>query len=802
MDNIFYEISLAGLLHDIGKIGQRAFEAGKGLSEQSLRMEDHLCSKNLKGQYYTRQHVLYTNEFCQSLAEYYPPSLNPNRITNLASFHHNPEDDLQKIIQEADVLSSAMERIPEEEPELSGRVAFRKTRLRSITSEILSESTETATWGHELAVLGDDVQMIIPRDYSEEKKLLTTQYLSLWGKLAEVWNQNRLDDPWKYINRALTVLEPVTWCVPSATNVRPDISLFDHLKTTSAIAGCLYRCKSNQNPFILLTGDYGGVQNYIFDLRPGVGQVAKCLRGRSFYVRVISEVISLKILQESGCPATHRIMHAGGRFYLLLPNDNTTKEAIEDALNKYERWILERKNGELRYALGLTEVSREELRGNFPEAKRRADEDLARQKQKPLNNILWQKDNNGDPWLLKKLEFGEDEELCESCLKQVGKTQPDFEGNIRYICPDCDRDRSDGKKLTRRPMLAFYNDSSEKEGRLPFFTYKIMDQESLKSLRAEDALALLDFQGHSDAQPKIPLMPFRLARYVPRDENLDVIEFDDIAKKAIGKSALGYLKADVDNLGYIFQHGFKKEANKEKPPEASISRLATLSRMLEIFFASYFEAILREKFQNVYLVYSGGDDVLVIGPWDQMIDLALDLADHFRRFTCEHPAWGISAGIAVVSTRTPVLKAVQMADTCLEHSKGFEGKNALTVFNTTFDWQRAREALETAKRVLGWLNDGTLNTSKVHRLLRYAEMHRLLEKKGETIYLRYVPQLIYDLKRNWKGGREDDTQNEKEALQWAASLTNPAGDSIRQLHFICQYALYGIRGKGGKDDNA
>lgn len=46
---------------------------------------------------------------------------------------------------------------------------------------------------------------------------------------------------------------------------------------------------------------------------------------------------------------------------------------------------------------------------------------------------------------------------------------------------------------------------------------------------------------------------------------------------------------DVDNLGNIFSKGLNK---------ISISRIATLSRMLDLFFSGYLNIITKEKSEN------------------------------------------------------------------------------------------------------------------------------------------------------------------------------------------------------------
>lgn len=93
----------------------------------------------------------------------------------------------------------------------------------------------------------------------------------------------------------------------------------------------------------------------------------------------------------------------------------------------------------------------------------------------------------------------------------------------------------------------------------------------------------------------------------PRDG--EPLYFDCIANKSGGKKLLGYLKADVDNLGSLFAYGLGDDLQDRN----SISRLATLSRMLDLFFSGRIEQLLSIEYTDCYSVFSGGDDLLIIG---------------------------------------------------------------------------------------------------------------------------------------------------------------------------------------------
>ena len=80
---------------------------------------------------------------------------------------------------------------------------------------------------------------------------------------------------------------------------------------------------------------------------------------------------------------------------------------------------------------------------------------------------------------------------------------------------------------------------------------------------------------------------------------------------------LGILRMDVDNLGSIFQSGLSKE-------KSSLARYASLSRSFDYFFSGYINNIVMQE-ENVdksFIVYSGGDDLFIVGEWNTTIRIA------------------------------------------------------------------------------------------------------------------------------------------------------------------------------------
>ena len=88
----------------------------------------------------------------------------------------------------------------------------------------------------------------------------------------------------------------------------------------------------------------------------------------------------------------------------------------------------------------------------------------------------------------------------------------------------------------------------------------------------------------------------------------------------------------------------------------------------------------------IYAVYSGGDDLFLIGPWDIMPDLAVQINQDFKQYTGNHPLLHLSAGMAFIDGKYPVYQAAEDAGDALETAKSMQGKNRFTFLDRPWTW--------------------------------------------------------------------------------------------------------------------
>jgi CRISPR-associated protein Csm1 len=815
MDDTVLKIALAGLLHDIGKFMQRAEVS---LSADSKGMESTIC-KVSKGSYYTHRHVLWTHEFFELFAghPHLGTTLEQDSIANLAAFHHNPATKLQELIQLADCLSSRSERQNDEDGEASGdREQYKKTRLHVIFDYMKLDDRQNSerNFRYELDPMDGDLENSFPTSTRnlnpKEGERLIGAYNNLWNNFREELEEISVRKRAAFSTVLLSLLEKYTWSIPSSTMDRPDISLYDHAKTTAAIATALYlyhdarndlgsagfSLHDNTKKFRLLVGDLSGIQNYIFNIRNvGVGGTAKRLRARSFYLSVLADIAGHALLHDFGLPLTNLVIASGGKFYLLLPDISNAEEIIARRERTFSSWLINHLNGEI--ALNLASVSfccKEML--EFNNVLERANNALQASKERSFASCLT--NNNGwatDTFLLSDRKFGENEELCPSCRKFPG-TRNTEEGVA--LCRHCDEDVSLGRDLAKAIGVQFYRG---KQGQYEIFGGYSFSIAKHKIDFLEDAYLVQQFNDWEIGKVTVALRPRPFANYIPvfneehcrycgKSECPDKSSaetgspkyFTCLAEASRGRKSLGIFKADVDNLGLIFLRGFKTDHDK------CISRITTLSRLLESFFTGRLNYLLREEFMDIYTVYAGGDDLLMIGPWEQTLRFSRRVRKEFSEFTCGNPAFTLSAGVAVVKPRLPIYAAIGYADDLLDKAKEEcaigeeESKDQLAALGDILKWDNVDAIQQEADRLATWQEEKQVSMGFVRQLLDSAERFRVFTETGETKHLRFVPMLAYGITRNLPA-------KETELVQWAQDLTDLKSINLKNLTFIANYSI-------------
>jgi len=772
----YQTVIMGALLHDVGKFLNRGtdvrrkhpyFSADYVSSEQfkSIIKEDWIDIELLK--------ILVQ---CHHEHPLMPDELLVQKIKDL----HIRK--LAYIVSRADSYSSG-ERVDEEPAELN----YKQVRLVSIFSKLKKNTNNNPPFKYyRLQKMSPDV--VFPVEDAELYQL-TYNYDKLLQEFGNAFKLLKPKDFDALFNGYLSIFEEFLWCVPSDTRDKyNDISLYDHLSTTSAIAACLYQYHFNNfdedkitddtiEKCMLVGGDLSGIQRFIFEIgTTNPKKLSKVLRGRSFYLSLLTEVASLKILRRLKLPISCRIMNAGGRFALLVPNTPFVENEIKTLQREIEEWFYKIFLGKLSLNIvwGITLSKDGFTSEGFSKKQKELSNALELSKKRRFNNIIPNYESLHKP-MKEALEIlQKDRESCDFC-----KIYPRVNGKSR--CQTCLDSEEIGRFLVSESLIYFYEGS--KQDGIDIMGYTI----SFKN-KGDDWI-LLEKISDKGVQENHGYITRHISNYIPESQEGDIdlknekpengntlcrycgspckIEGDDkeeipprrdlvrnhltfqcisafTRKENDGKCVdhLAIIKADVDDLGFLFSHGLGDML--------SISRYASLSRMLNYFFTGWLTHEIKENHRMVYTVYAGGDDLLLISPWEDALNFGSQIGTKFKSYVADNPDITISMGINLMRPNSPVGLAAEVAEENLERSKENSEKNKLTVFSTTISWREFNKLKEVMKILNNALNDENekVRTSFLYRMLKYHEMYKDFSERNLIEGLKFHSAMSRDVRRN------------------------------------------------------
>lgn len=647
-------------------------------------------------------------------------------------------------------------------------------RLKSIFSEVkISENNKTTPQYYALKTL--EAENIFP---SEDKNSLSEkEYKSYIGEFAKDFNDIKCQNELEFIESILSLAQHYLWCVPSDFAEDQTVSLYDRIKMTSAVAGALYIFHSERNTldkenlknadekkFLFISGDVSGIQKYIFDLRKSK-YAAKTLRSRSFEIQAITLNAVRTILEIFSLSSANAVINAGGRFTLLLPNIQKAYDFLDEYRKDTEEWMVKNYFGEITLNISEgVEASLSKIQEESVVLFKEISHDITDAKQKKLQHYLLE---NRDNFIIGEdyEKFTSNQDLCEICGKRYGRPNGDI-----VICKKCESLKIFGEKLPKCSGITI--DSHYKDGSIPLAGGKFV--------RTEEKSAEYSINKF-EAGKKVFYSP----HFLPKNDRDETLTFEDLAEKSEGAEYIAMLKADLDNLGSIFREGLE-----------TLTKISCLSRMLDLFFSLFINS-LAEKKGYIYTVFSGGDDLCVLGPWERVIDFAHEFYEVFSRYTGKNPDLTVSAGIALAGPKDPVLGTAEICENFLEESKE-KGKDRVTLFQTTVKWDCYKELLDTAKGLKDMVDEDKISTIFLYRLLQYNKMNDKIQDDPKNCLWR--SHFYYNMARNIKGEDKDKEDIKDKLLKYFGDEAE-CGGSIKTAKIPVSWALYMNRKKRRKNGN-
>lgn len=663
MDDKQIRLVIGSLLHDIGKV---AYRSGDG-----------------------RNHSKSGYEFLKEHEQAFDRD-----ILDCVRYHHGvhlksagiSEQSIAYLTYFADNVASAADRRQAMEAE----DGFDKTVPLASIFNLLNDHAGQAHYAHHVL----DPRGEIPYPTTEPVTMDESFYAGVLDRIQD--NLKGLSVTPEYVNSLLSVLEANLSYIPSSTSKRElaDISLYDHVKLTAAIAECLYQYCAEKNindyreaffspasdkmweerAFMLYSMDVSGIQNFIYTISSA--GALKGLRARSFYLEILMEHIIDEVLTKLHLSRCCLLYAGGGHCYLLLPNTREAKEVIAAHRRETNLWFMRNFDISLYVAGGGAACSAHELMNQPEGSYREIFHSISRE-------ISGEKSHRYGAADILSLNHGSKGGKRECVICRRSDENLDEDGRCRI----CSALHYFSAEILQRPYFIVTTERTENALPLPGEKY-------LTAGTKERLLYLMEQDTYVRSYTKNQLYTGKQVStrlWVGDYQTGDT--FAQLADQAQGIERIAVLRGDVDNLGSTFVNGFHRQ--KEGGRYETLSRTAALSRHLSLFFKLYINRILQEgeaeqlsknKARKACIVYAGGDDVFLVGAWNDVMDAALDLRNAFERYT--QGTLTISCGIGLYPSQYPINRMALETAVLEDYSKKLPGKDGITLFEKQgrFPW--------------------------------------------------------------------------------------------------------------------
>lgn len=514
-----------------------------------------------------------------------------------------------------------------------------------------------------------------------------------------------------------------------ATSANVSIPLYDLFKSIAALYDCI-KSSNSENQCLLVGCDFSGIQDTVYTITSK--GALKTLRARSFMLELLCEHIIHEILA-SVASGRHAVVYSGGGgFGLLLPNSEDAVNKITAYKKVLNEWALEEFEGRLFIAIDAMPFDKEALRSeaSFKQLRQNQADNLDRLKRRKFINQhekLFTPSMPEQLTVAKECQITHRDDLLETkmydikepnqyrCMTSVPINERDSDEYL-WVSESCYHQFMLGDKLVSATNIYRYTsgiDRSKKDLRgtlvLPgiggghvYYTVAEVDgvtpeaKWSINAWYGEYVLLYANYvRRHGD-----------LSVYAQKqeDESLkkegrtagpeDTATFEGLASSSCGADMIGALRMDVDNLGNLFSS------------IGNISLLSARSRMLNLFFKVYLSQICRERKadilkrnvseplawgkpgRNVSVIYAGGDDLFIVGAWDDTVELTFDIQQVFEAFSCGRSEndGGISGGLTLHQPKFPLYQMARLSAEAESYAKkdeegdGQPQKNRISLF--------------------------------------------------------------------------------------------------------------------------
>ena len=458
------------------------------------------------------------------------------------------------------------------------------------------------------------------------------------------------------------------------TGESDDVSLYEFAKVTSAFSVVMYKqymdnIYDNQKNFAIIRGDFFSIQSFIFNEGTVSKNPANSLRGKSFYVSLMSDLAAIYVLEKLELPYFNIMMNAAGQFVLLSYNNDKTEKLMDEVRDSIENWLYNKYFASVSFGLSVLQCSVDDFHSDkFNTLFLKLLEEKERSKATRFNLHK----SNSYTFELQEDYYHYKNSKCSICGVKTALSSQE-------VCESCNEYITLGKNLRDREKSNLYicksNDKTSIFGRYNYYFDNSKQSSAFMRMHIDLEQPVSDKYNYCDV--------IHYKSYVAVDNNDDgeeiIRSFDKIASYGLDETysdmrIISVLKADVDNLGLIFSCGISEKNSQGivKKGRLTFSRINMLSRLIHSFFSYYLYSYMKEKSANIYTVFSGGDDLFLVGRYDSIIDIMENINTEFSKIINYNEEITISSGIGFYDCNMPIWFMAEDTEHKLESAKKYK----------------------------------------------------------------------------------------------------------------------------------
>jgi|GEM_PF-388301 len=666
-----------------------------------------------------------------------------------------------------------------------------------------------------------------------------------------------------------------------ATSAHASTPLFDLFKSLAALYDCLKQ-GTPETPCLMVSCDFSGIQDTVYTITSK--GALKTLRARSFMLELLCEHLIYEILHMARSDRHAVIYSGGGGFSLLLPNieqshdsDGGIIEKIEEYRETINKWALKEFEGRLFIALDAKPFDKEKLRdqASFQEIRQFQADALDRLKRRKFSEHLEALFTPSMPeqvtvktecQITHRDDLTDDEmydlnepNRCVS-MASVDADKRDSDDYL-WVSESCYHQFKLGDKLVGATGIFRYTTAIDRSknpgtlvlpsasgGMVSYTVEEVADAtpETQWSINSWDGQRLFLYANYVRKHGELSAYARQEEKEQLLEEGRRSVKADDtasfagLAASSCGADLIGALRMDVDNLGKLFSS------------ISNIAQLSARSRMLNLFFKLHLNHIcanrsfdLLKKNQaeheewgkpgrNVSIIYAGGDDLFIVGAWDETVELAFDIQEEFECFTAALPkgANGISGGLTLHQPKFPLYQMARLSAEAEAYAKGDRDaeelkpkKNRISLFYDhskvnrkrrlggrelsqrymlSMQWGLAKEFLHPLMKVYQRCFKQTAFTSEARKGIEIEKFsYGTIEKwfavikkyqQSNQLYLPTMARVMKDVEREFSDDDKDDKDDKAELFKNLVSYLYTTEENkrnwISHLHIALNWLTY------------